>query len=873
MGWFRQLFTRREIYNDLHEEIELHLAEKIESLVAEGMSRHEAEYSARRAFGNVTRIEERGREAWIWPRTESVLADVKFAIRKLRHSPGFAQTAIITLALGIGANVVVFSVLNGLILRPLAVPQPEGLFQVSRSNNDWGSYPDYRDFRDRDPSFSGLLAFKYIRSGLTIGNSALRSWGNGVSSNYFDVLGVEPALGRFFHAADKRGLGSAPYIVLSNDLWRRQFGSSPKVLGQTVQLNQHAFTVIGVAPQYFRGTEVFFSPDYWIPIVNAEQVTGWSDLSLDHMGISILGRLKPGVTPQQATRSLNALARQMAKEDPKDDGLTVRLRQPGPAGDESDPTKMALMGIMLLASLVLLAACANLASIFAARTADRGGELAVRMAIGATRWIVLRQLLTEAVIVSLAGGIVGSAFARLLLGALSHWQPFGDFPTYFLIVPDGRVYLVAIAMSIASGILFGLLPARQIWRTDVVQTIKAGYVHSERFHRFALRDVLLVVQIVVCTLLVTASLVAVRGLVRALHVPLGFEPEGVTMAQTDLRMAGYSNEQALPVQKRLLDAARAIPGVTSATISDSIPFQGGGDWFVYKWGTTEFLPSHMSFAAGTYLITPGYLQTARTALLKGRDFTWNDDGGSPRVAIVNQTFARMLYGDAPPIGQRFALWATAKYEVVGVVENGKYGSVGEGPLPAMFIPLAQGVGEVMSSNTVVVVRSRLPQGQVAAALYHALSSVERGAPFTVRSWGDTVDRSMIPARTATVILGVMGLLAAMLALTGIFGMASYSVSKRMREQGIRMALGAQRIQVLRATLQRPALLLLLGSGVGVCAGLLTSRMLAHLVSFATPYDPLVLAGVMLTMVLLGILATWIPARRALNIDPARLLRE
>jgi predicted permease len=576
---------------------------------------------------------------------------------------------------------------------------------------------------------------------------------------------------------------------------------------------------------------------------------------------------------QQATGSLNALAKQMAKEDPKDDGLTLGVRQPGPGGDATDPTRKALLGIMVLAFLVLLAACANLASIFAARTADRGGELALRMAIGATRWIVLRQLLTEAILVSVAGGALGSALARLLLGALSHWQPFGDLPTHFLIVPDTRVYLVAIGLSIASGILFGLLPARQIWRTDVVLTVKSGYVHSERFRRFALRDALLVVQIVVCTLLVTASLVAVCGMVRALHVPLGFEPEEVTIAQADLRMAGYTGEQAFPVQRRLLEAARAIPGVTSATVSDAIPFMSGGNWFVYKWGTTEFLPSHMAFAAFAYLTTPGYFKTTQTALIAGRDFTWNDDVHSPRAAIINQTFARMLYGSAPAVGQRFALWATAKYEVVGVVEDGKYGSPGEDPQPAMFLPLAQGVGEVRQSNAIVLVRSTLPRGQIAAALYHALSGVEHGAPFIVSSWGDAVDRSMIAARAATVVLSVMGLLAAMLAVTGIFGMASYSVTQRMREQGIRMALGAQRRQVLRAMLQRPALLLLCGSGLGVGAGLLTSRLLAHLVSFATPHDPLVLAGVLLTMILLGILASWIPARRALNIDPARLLRE
>ncbi len=876
MNWLRRFFTRGEIYGDLAEEIQQHLAEKIEALMAEGMSRAEATSNAKREFGNVTRTEERGREAWMWPKAEGLLTDAKFAVRRLRKSPGFAITAILTLALGIGANVVVFSVLNGLILRPLDVPQPGNLYQVSRARAgmDAQSYPDYVDFRDRDASFSGMLAYRLLNAGLTVGKSAVRSWGYATSGNYFDVLGVQPALGRFFHASDEHGPASAPYIVISDDFWRRQFDSDPRVLGEPVTLNHHSFTVIGVARPGFRGTDFFFWPDYWIPIVNAEQVTGWSDLCCrDHLGIAIFGRLKPGVTPQQATDSLNALALQMAKEDKKDDGLRLRLRQPGPAGDDSDPAKKALLGLMLLASLVLLAACANLASIFAARAADRSGELAIRLAIGSSRWNVVRQLVTEAVIVSAIGGLVGSSLAWLLLRSLSHWQPFGDFPTRFLIVPDTRVYLVALALSIASGLLFGLLPARQVWRTDVVGAIKSGYLHTESFRRFALRDLLLVVQIVVCTLLVTATLVAVRGMTRALHVPLGFQPEGVTLAQADLRMAGYTGENALPVQKRLLDAAKAIPGVTDAAVVDTVPFLGQGDWFVYRWGTTEFLPSHMAFGASTYVISPGYLQTVKTPLVAGRDFTWHDDGNSPRVAIVNQTFARKLYGDTPAVGQRFALWATAKYEVVGVVEDGKYNSIGEDPEPMMLIPLAQGIGEVKSTFTTVIVRSQLPEDQITAALHRTLSSVEPGVPYLLQPWPDRIDLSMVPARVAATVLGIMGMLAAVLAVTGIFGMVSYSVSKRMREQGIRMALGAQRIQVLRSTLARPVVLLLCGSGIGLVAGVMMSQLLAHLISFATPREPLILIGVLCAMVLLGLLATFIPARRAVAIDPARLLRE
>ncbi len=876
MPWLPSLFARRRLFRDLSDEFQQHLDEKTEALMHEGLSRAEAERAARRGFGNVARLQESGREAWMWPTVEQAVADVRFAVRRLRRSPGFALTAVLTLALGIGANVVVFSVLNGLVLRPLAVPEPANLFQVSRggTGGDMHSFRDYMDLRDHDPSFTGMMAYKVVSAGLNVGASAVRSWGFEVSGNYFDVLRVRPQLGHFFHGGDDRGRGSAPYLVLSDDLWRRQFGANPAVLGQTVLLNHQPFSVIAVAPPGFRGTHPFFWPDYWIPVMNAEAVTGWDDLCCrDHLGFSILGRLKPGVTAGQATQSLNALASQMAKADPKDDGLTLRVRRPGAAGDSNDPLRKALLGMMLLAGLVLLAACANLASIFAARSADRSSELATRLAIGSGRWAVVRQLLAEAVVVSVLGGVLGSVFARVLLAGLSRWQVLGDVPTRFFILPDGRVYLLALVLSVVSGIVFGLLPARQVWRTDVVQAIKSGYVLSESFRRFTLRDLLLVVQIVVCTLLVTASLVSVRSMSRALHVPLGFDPTGVTLAQADLRTAGYTSENAVRADQRLLDAAAALPGVASAAIVDGVPFLGGGDWFVYKAGTTEFLPSHMAFAADTFSISPGYLHASGTQLLAGRDFTWHDDLRAPEVALVNQTFARMLFGNTPAVGQHFSLWAAAKYEVIGVVADGRYESLSEDPQPAMFVPLAQGVGGTPSTVTTILVRSRLPPEQTTAALAHALSAVQPDVPFRVRSWEDAVDLSLMPARTATAVLGVMGLLAAMLAVTGIFGMASYSVSKRRKEQGIRVAMGAQRAQVASSMLKRPVLLLLYGSAAGVLAGLLTTRLMAHLVVFATPHDPLVLLGVLLTMTLLGASATWIPARRALAIDPARLLRE
>jgi predicted permease len=876
MNWLRQLFQRRQIYNDLAEEIQQHLAEKVETLMAGGMSRRDAEYAAMRQFGNVALIEESGHEPWMWRRSESLLADIKFALRKLRHSPGFALTAILTLALGIGANVVVFSVLNGMLLRPVDVPHPQNLFEIGQGRDGDGpqSWPDYIDLRDRNQSFTGMAVWKPIRVGISINKAVSESWGNAASGNYFDLLGLQPALGRFFHASDEHGRGSAPYIVLAYDYWQRRFAANPHIIGSTVLLNQYPFTVIGVAPQDFHGASYFFWPDYWIPAVNAEQVTGWDDFDWrTHRDFTLIGRLRPEVSPQQATDDLNAIAAWMAKHDPTDQGLVVRVRRPGPAGDSNSPMKTTLLCVTFLAALVLLAACANLAGIFAARAADRSSELAIRLAIGASRWTVVRQLLTEAVLLSLIGGIGGTFVARVLLGMLAHWRP-GDFPTHFLIAPDLRVYLVAIFLSIACGVVFGILPARQVWNTDVVRAVRSGYVFAGSFRRFAVRDALLFVQIIVCTLLVGSSLVALLGMARTLRVPLGINPRGVILAQVDLKVAGVPDARSRLIQKRLLDTAAGLPGVTAAATSDYVPFAGAGGWAVWSWDTTPLLLSNAAFDAITYSVSPGYFQVAGTRLLSGRDFTADDKLGSPVVAIVNETFARRLFGTTRAVGKRFKLFDPAGFEIIGVVEDGKYISATEEPEPAVFIAYAQGIGQyVVSSPITVLVRSPMPQHQVIRELHRALSQIISTAPISIQPWSDPIDRSMMSVRTATIVLAVLGLMAALLAVTGIFGMASYSVSKRMREHGIRIALGAQRFQVMRAMLARPVLILLCGSSIGIFGAVLAAGILAHLISLATTRDPLVLACVALTMMLLGLIATWIPARRALAIDPARLLRD
>jgi predicted permease len=453
---------------------------------------------------------------------------------------------------------------------------------------------------------------------------------------------------------------------------------------------------------------------------------------------------------------------------------------------------------------------------------------------------------------------------------LSRWQPFAQYPLHVLAAPDLRVYVVALLLSLASGILFGLLPARQIWRTDAAQVMKSGATGVASFRRFTLRDVLLAVQIALCTLLVTASLVALRGMHRSLHAPLGFQPQGTVLASFDLKMAGYIADTSVTVQKRMIDQAARIPGVTAVGAISYPPLDfGAGGTPVYRTGTVVLRPSNSALDAKFFSISPGYLRAAETRLLAGRDFTWNDDAKSPNVVLVNETFARKMFGNASAIAQHFLVWGSTPYQVVGVVQDGKYDSLTENSQPAMFFPLAQNA----SSHATLVMRSQRPPAEMAAALQRILTTISPALPFTIQSWPDALGLVLFPAQVATAALGIMGLLAAMLAVTGIFGMAAYSVSKRMKELGIRIALGAQPAQLMRSALGRPLVLLLSGSIAGLILGVVASRLLAQIVYEATPRDPLVMIGVVATMALLGLLATWIPARRALHIDPNQLLHE
>ena len=706
------------------------------------------------------------------------------------------------------------------------------------------------------------------------GGNPSTAWPYLASGNYFDAVGIQPYLGRFFHASDEKGINSAPYVVLSYAYWRSYFHEDRGVVGRAVEINKHPFTIIGVAPPAFRGTELFFTPALWIPMVEEPTVQGSNDLQYrgDHSPW-IIGRLKQGVTPAEATADLNAIGAWLQKTYPADDdGLKFGLARPGLVGDMlGGPARAFMAGLMLLSGLILLAACANLGSLFAARAADRAKEVALRLALGSRRAIILRQLLTEAMLVSVVGGSIGLAGGIAILHFLSAWNPISNVPINVPVNPDVRTYAVALLLALMSGLLFGLMPVGQVMRSDPWQVIRTGSASAGGMKRFALRDLLLIVQIAICAVLVTSSLVAVRGLLRSLESNYGISPQNVTLVDTDLHMAGYSVDNAPQMQRRMLDAVAAMPGVTAVGYINQIPLGlGGGDSDVFRDSTTDFRLTNSVADAMDYNVSPNYLQAAGTRLLAGRDLRFDDDKKAPTVALVNHQFAVKVFGSVEKaVGGHFKFWGGNRAEVVGVVEDGKYRTMTEDQQPAMFFSFQQHGG----SGTWLVVRSKRDPQEMTRALETTLHGLDSGLPLVIRPWPEEMDTALFASRVATVALGVLGLLGAMLAVTGVFGMASYVVSKRLRELGIRVALGAGRREILRTSLGKAVVLLAAGSVAGVVTDLLFTRVLSFIVYQATPKDPLVLGGVTLTMLLLGLMATWIPARRALAVDPLILLRE
>ena len=879
-AWLDSLFSRffrhSEVADEMAEELRSHIEHRADDLERSGLDRATAERRARVEFGARERYAEESLEALGGNFVDTLVRDVRLALRVLRKSPGFLVASVFTLALAIGANAVVFGIMNGLILRPLNLPQAENLVGTHYGDGSgFQSYANYLDLHEHNHSFEDTAAFNMVFVGLDKGNDPAAASGFSVTGNYFDVLRIHPYLGRFFHASDEHGANSAPYLVLTYAYWHSRFQDDRAVVGRVVQLDRHPYTIVGVAQPGFQGTLLFVAPDFFMPIVNQEQVAPEGSLTARgsiHSIFETFGRLKPGVTVAQATDDVNAIGARLAKAYPTEvSHQATSLTRPGLTAF-SGPVHGFVAGLMLLAGLILLAACANLGALFAAHAADRSREVAMRLALGSSRGRILRQLLTEAMLISLAGSALGLMASVGLLRKLSVWQPFAGAPLHLPVGPDARLYVVAVALAVLSALLFGVVPVRQVLRANPYEIVKAG--SSPRLgRRITTRDVLLVLQIAICAVLVTSSLVALRGLVRSIQTDFGFEPRKAMLLYANLGMAGYDGDRVLPMQKRLIDAMASVPGVEHVGLVNNYPplvYTAAFRTNIYKDETRDLRNANAAMAPYKYEVSPGYFEAAGTHLLTGRGFAWRDDKDAPPVAITNAEFAQKMFGSvANALGRFFKRQNGVRLQIVGVVEDGKYLGLTDEHEPAMFLPTPQ----APLNNGYLVVRSSRAPEELAAAMRNKARDVDSGLPVDIRTWNDMLGVVLFPARMATAALGVLGIMGAILSVTGIFGMAAYSVSKRLRELGIRMALGAKRTEVLKAALGRAVRLLTVGSAAGLVMGIMASRVLAFIVYQATSRDPLVLAGVVVAMSLLGLLATWIPAQRALAVNPVVLLRE
>ncbi len=871
--WRRIAFLRRgrRFDTDLDEELRFNAAMKADAYRAQGAARQEAHYAAMRRLGNPVEIRERSRDMWGWRWLESFAQDTRYAYRLMRRSPAFTIIAIVSLALGIGANMVVFSVLDALVLKALPIADPARVYFVNNSGGPAQSFPNYLDLRDRNSAFQSLFAYRITMMSLDDDAGAHRVWGYLATGNYFDSLGIQPALGRFFTAAEDLHPNASPYAVISYTCWQNRFGGDPQIAGKDVRINGHPYTVLGVAPRGFHGTEVFYSSEIWVPMMMQPQIEGhsWLEERSTHNSW-VAGRLKRGVTAGQAEANLNVIAAQLAREYTSNEGMRLTLGVPGMIGSAGrEPTRAFAGGVMLLAVLVLLAACANLASLLAARMADRARDLAIRISIGAGTGRIMRQLLTESLWLAILGGAAGCTLALFLLRLLSQWHAPLDFPVQFDVSPDWRVFLFASAATLITGILFGIGPARHAWKTGPAPRLK-GSAGSPSGRRWAARDVLLPVQIALCGVLVTASLVAVRGLARSFQTPLGFRPDGAAVIGFDVGLAGHSEDRGRVFAHRALEAVEQLPGVESAAYSSSVPLSIDQSHLgVYAETVADFRPKN-AHNASFYSVSPGYFKTAGTRLLAGREFTSEDQAGSPLVAIVNQTFARHVMGSADAAGRRFRLGAGGPLcLVVGITKDGKYETLTEAPEPAVFFPITQHY----SSTLVLMARSHRPEYELAVEMRDAVGHLDPHlAVYGVGSLHQMLGLVYLPMHAAIVALGAFGVLALMLSVTGIYGLASYTVSRRVREIGIRVAIGARPAQVLRLVFARTGALVIAGAAAGLALGAAGSGVLASIVYQASSRDPVVIGSAVLAIAAVALAAACGPARRALRIDPVQALR-
>jgi len=796
----------------------------------------------------------------------------------LLKRPGFTIIVALTLAFSIGANTTIFTWIKAVLLQHLpGIERPEELAEIwgaTRNNSALSSsYLDYLDFRDRNEVFSGLIAHQVLPLNLGRGARPERVWGAIVSGNYFDALGVRVAVGRTFLPEEDRTPNTQPVVVIGHGLWQRRFGGDPNVVGQTVTLNEHDFTVIGVAPKEFGSTFSGAALDVWTPVMMKDYVAR-PHFSLTDRGsrwLMVMGRLRPGATVAQAQANVATIAGQLAQNYPQTNeqlGVEVYSLTRSPYGLKRT-MRPALVMFMAVVAMALLIACANIANLLLARATSRRKEIAIRMALGASRKRLVRQLLTESLALAALGGVSGLLLAFWTARLLKAFLPPFGLATSFDTSPDARVLGFTLAVTVVTGLLFGLVPALQASRPDLVATLKddiSAVGRSKR--RFALRHLLVVAQVALSVLALVGAGLFVRSLWLAQRADPGFNPDGVVLASFDPFLNGYDETRGREFYRLLVERVEALPGMQSVSLARRLPLTLSGIAFanITIEGYTPGRDEDMRINYET--VGPKYFQTMSIRLARGRDFNERDNERAPGVVIINETMARRYWPDQDAMGQRLKLgknWL----EIVGIASEVKQRRLNEPPQPFLYLPLLQDY----RSNMILVARTALELRAALPAVESVVAKLDPNMPiFDVKTLNEHVGVSLFLPRMAATLLSLFGLLALLLAAIGLYGVMSYSVSQRTREIGIRISLGAMRRDVLKLIMGQGLILSLIGIGAGLVAASAVTRLIAHLLYGVSANDPATFTLIALLLVGVALVACYLPARRATKVDPMIALR-
>jgi predicted permease len=834
--------------------------------------------------------------AWL----ESLTQDLRYGVRQLRQSPGFTIVAVLSLALGIGANTAIFQLVDAVRIRTLPVRNPQELVYIDlptgSTRSGWFSarsarltYGHWEQIRAQQQAFTGVMAWSAARFNLSLGGEARYAEGLYVSGEFFHHLGVMPVLGRTFTAQDDTPPCPSPGAVLSYTFWQRELGGDPAALGRTLNLDGHPFLIIGVSPPTFFGVEVGNRYDVAIPLcadpILAEDRKGRIPVP-QAWWLSMMGRLKPGWTAERATAHLHALSpgimqatlpptylpetakRYLANKIEATEGGT------GVSGLRRQYER-PLSLLLAITGLVLLIACANLANLLLARASVREREMAVRLAIGASRGRLVRQLLAESLLLAFAGAALGAALAQVLSRGLIAFLSTANNPVFVGLGVDWRVLGFATALALTTCLLFGLVPALRATHLAPAAAIRTGgRSMTAGRERFSLRRALVSTQVALSLVLLVGALLFIRSLQNLLTVDAGFQPEGVLAASLDLRRPDYSNQRLPVVYRELLDRLSSRPGVISAAQVLFTPISGSG------WNNSIGPDGAVAAGSGKEShfnrVGPGYFRTMGTALIAGRDFNDRDTLSAPKVAIVNEEFARKFFNGVNPVGRTFRLEAPAGepealYQIVGLVENTKYYQLREDFMPIGFFPIAQGDDPWASAT--FVLRSTGPVGQMMSNVKAAVAEVSPAIGIEFRLLSGQLQDSLLRERLMATLSGGFGLLAGLLATLGLYGVISYMVARRRNEIGVRIALGADRTRVIRLVLREAGLLLVVGLAAGTLLALWAGRTAATLLFGLQPHDPVTIAAAMALLALVALAASYGPARRAAALEPMVALRD